>query len=184
MREHIIECLEQEKLSISKASICCGKQRLQDFWPLIELCRVWQGKKVQIVSKKRIFWSNFPPFSHTLWLKSVLDFHKSDQFYVEHRRLLMFSFILFCFTDLTFAFYFIFLLTHDKTTSRIFLLSCIWRRLDKNSWFLVLVKHFILLSIFESKNVSEEKPLLIRQNHWGIDNMILQRPLHQNEIFH
>ena len=171
MREHIIECLEQQKLSISKVSICCGKQKLQDFWPLIELYRVWQGKKAQIVSRKRIFWSNFSPFSHTLWLKSVL-------------WLLMFSFILFCFTDPTFAFYFIFLLTRHKTTLKIVLLSCIWRRLDKNSWFLVLVKHFILLSIFESKNVSEEKPLDIRQNDWGIDNMILRRPLHQNEIFH
>ena len=75
MREHIMECLEQEKLSISKASICCCKQRLQDFWPLIELCRVWQGKKVQIVSKKTVYFDpTFPLFLISYGWRACLIF--------------------------------------------------------------------------------------------------------------
>ena len=64
----------------------------------------------------------------------------------------MSSFILLCFADVAFAFYFIFLVTYEEQNFvwKIVWFYCIWKKL-----------------------ISEGKPLLIRQNDWGIDTMIM-----------
>ena len=107
---------KREAEFISEVSICCGKQRLQDFWYLS--CMILQVKKAHIVWKKPIFYFDFCRFSYTFWLKGVFNFLKEDNLislarglsrliYPSLSRFLMLSFILLCFPLLAFARYFI-----------------------------------------------------------------------------
>lgn len=107
---------KREAEFISEVSICCGKQRLQDFWYLS--CMILQVKKAHIVWKKPIFYNDFYRFSYTFWLKGVFNFLKEDNLislarglsrliYPSLSRFLMLSFILLCFPLLAFARYFI-----------------------------------------------------------------------------
>ena len=67
---------KREAEFISEVSICCGKQRLQDFWYLS--CMILQVKKAHIVWKKPIFYFDFCRFSYTFWLKGVFNFLKEN----------------------------------------------------------------------------------------------------------
>ena len=107
---------KREAEFISEVSICCGKQRLQDFWYLS--CMILQVKKAHIVWKKPIFYFDFCRFSYTFWLKGVFNFLKEDNLislarglsrliYPSLSRFLMLCFILLCFPLLAFARYFI-----------------------------------------------------------------------------
>ena len=107
---------KREAEFISEVSICCGKQRLQEFWYLS--CMILQVKKAHIVWKKPIFYFDFCRFSYTFWLKGVFNFLKEDNLislarglsrliYPSLSRFLMLSFILLCFPLLAFARYFI-----------------------------------------------------------------------------
>ena len=65
---------KREAEFFSEVSICCGKQRLQDFWYLS--CMILQVKKAHVVWKKRIFYFDFRRFSYTFWLRACLIFLK------------------------------------------------------------------------------------------------------------
>ena len=71
MREHLIEYLEKERLSVfpKQAPVAVDKTKVARFL-IFELYIIWQGEKAHIVSKKCIFYVNCPSFSHTSWLKS------------------------------------------------------------------------------------------------------------------
>ena len=132
---------KREAEFISEVSICCGKQRLQDFWYLS--CMILQVKKAHIVWKKPIFYFDFCRFSYTFWLKGVFNFLKEDNLISLARGLstrvypdslcwvLFYSASLFLHLRVTLY------LTHDEVNFKDRLVFLHLKKNLKKSWFFV-----------------------------------------------
>ena len=112
MQEHLIECLENKKLIKfpKQASVAA---RSQDFWYLN--CIWFDNERKRKLYQRNVYCTSILPlFLIPYDWRACLIFMNKTTFKFSHGDALCLVLFLLCFTDSVIAFYFIFLLTHDK----------------------------------------------------------------------